>query len=141
MAARSKARKRALEVAADGLVRAKSALAAEAQCTTGVVDGLVSAGALVEVAIPERRYPRPNPAHAKVDFADQQAAAVHAMRAAVDGVEITRYTHPHPSERTDPEKRIAAGPIGMFRHGGGASEYKDIYLEENPKEHGLVTVG
>jgi primosomal protein N' (replication factor Y) len=78
------ARKRALEVAADGLVRAKSALAAEAQCTTGVVDGLVSAGALVEVAIPERRYPRPNPAHAKVAFADQQAAAVHAMRAAVD---------------------------------------------------------
>jgi primosomal protein N' (replication factor Y) (superfamily II helicase) len=78
------ARKRALDIAADGLVRAKSALAAEAGCTTGVVDGLVGAGALVEVAIPERRYPRPNPAHATVTFGDEQAAAVHAMRAAVD---------------------------------------------------------
>jgi hypothetical protein len=62
------------------------------------------------------------------------------LRAAVDGVEIVRYTHPTPGERTDPEKRIIAGPIGMFRHGGGASEYKDIYLEENPKEDRLITV-
>jgi hypothetical protein len=62
------------------------------------------------------------------------------LRAAVDGVEIVRYTHPTPGERTDPEKRIIAGPIGMFRHGGGASEYKDIYLEANPKEDTLITV-
>ncbi len=62
------------------------------------------------------------------------------LRAAVDGVEIVRYTHPTPGERTDPEKRIIAGPIGMFRHGGGASEYKDIYLEANPKEDKLITV-
>lgn len=62
------------------------------------------------------------------------------LRAAVDGVEIVRYTHPTPGERTDPEKRILAGPIGMFRHGGGASEYKDIYLEGNPKEDKLITV-
>ena len=62
------------------------------------------------------------------------------MRAAVNGVEIARYTHAFPSERTDPEKRIVPGPIGMFRHGGGASEYKDIYLEENPKEGRLITV-
>jgi hypothetical protein len=62
------------------------------------------------------------------------------MRAAVDGVEIARYQHPTPSERKDPEKRIVAGPIAMFRHGGGASEYKDIYVEENPKEDRLVTV-
>ena len=53
------------------------------------------------------------------------------MRAAVDGVEIVRYTHAHPAERSDPEKRIVPGPIGMFRHGGGASEYKDIYVEES----------
>jgi primosomal protein N' (replication factor Y) (superfamily II helicase) len=78
------ARKRALEIAGDGLVRAKSALATEAGCTTGVVDGLVSAGALVEVAIPERRNPRPNPAHAKVEFGDHQATAAHAMIAVVD---------------------------------------------------------
>ena len=62
------------------------------------------------------------------------------MRAAVDGVEIVRYTHPDPKERKNPEKRIIAGPIGMFRHGRGASEYKDIYLEENPKEDRLLTV-
>ena len=76
------ARKRALEIAADGLVRAKAALAAEAQCSTGVVDGLVEAGVLVEVAIPERRFPVPDPAHAVTDFGETQIAAAHAMRAA-----------------------------------------------------------
>ena len=78
------ARKRALEIAADGLVRAKAALAAEAQCTTGVVDGLVEAGVLVEVAIPERRFAVPDPAHAATDFGETQVAAAHAMRAAGD---------------------------------------------------------
>jgi hypothetical protein len=58
----------------------------------------------------------------------------------VDGVEIAPYTHPDPTERTDPEKRIVPGPIGMFRHGGGASEYKDIYIDANPKEDRLITV-
>ena len=79
------ARRRALDLAADGLVRAKSALAAEAQCSTGVIDGLIAAGALVEVAIPERRFPVPNAAFAKVAFSEAQAQAVHAMRAAADG--------------------------------------------------------
>jgi len=76
------ARKRALEIAADGLVRAKAALAAEARCSTGVIDGLVEAGVLVEVAIPERRFPIPDPAHAVTDFGESQVAAAHAMRAA-----------------------------------------------------------
>jgi hypothetical protein len=62
------------------------------------------------------------------------------LRAAVDGVEIVRYTHPYAAERSDPEKRIIPGPIGMFRHGAGASEYKDIYMEANPKEDKLLTV-
>jgi primosomal protein N' (replication factor Y) len=79
------ARKRALDIATDGLIRAKSALATEAACTTGVIDGLIQAGSLVEVAIPEKRFGRPNPAHAAVDFADAQARAVHAMRAAANG--------------------------------------------------------
>jgi primosomal protein N' (replication factor Y) len=78
------ARKRALEIVADGLVRAKNALAAEAQCSTGVVDGLIEAGTLVEVAIPERRLPVPNPTHAVTDFSEAQARAAHAMRAAAD---------------------------------------------------------
>ena len=80
----SPARKRVLEIAADGLIRAKSALASEAGCTSGVVDGLVAAGSLVEVAIPEKRFARPDPRHAIVEFSDDQAAAVHALRAAVD---------------------------------------------------------
>jgi len=62
------------------------------------------------------------------------------VRAAVNGVEIARYKHPYPGERKDPEKRIVPGPIGMFRHAGGASEYKDIYVEVNPKEDKLLTV-
>ncbi|MEO6452965.1 MAG: family 16 glycoside hydrolase, partial [Ginsengibacter sp.] len=62
------------------------------------------------------------------------------LRAAVNGLEMTRYTHDYPIERTDPEKRIIPGPIGMFRHGDGASEYKDIYLEVNPKQDTLITV-
>jgi uncharacterized protein (TIGR03067 family) len=62
------------------------------------------------------------------------------MRAAVNGVEISRYAHPDPGERKDPEKRIVAGPIGLFRHGKGASEYKAIYVEANPKGDKLLTV-
>ena len=49
------------------------------------------------------------------------------VRAAVDGVEISRYTYPFPTERTDHEN-------------GGASEYKDIYLEKDPKQDRLITV-
>jgi primosomal protein N' (replication factor Y) len=78
------ARRNALQVAADGLVRVKASLAAEAGCSTGVIDGLVAAGALVEVAIPERRFPAANPGHAEVDFEGAQSAAADAMRAAVD---------------------------------------------------------
>ncbi len=62
------------------------------------------------------------------------------VRAAIDGVEIVRYQHQDPGERVDPERRIVAGPIGMFRHGAGASEYKEIYLEAEPHEDRLITV-
>ena len=62
------------------------------------------------------------------------------VRAAVDGVEIVRYRHQDAGERVDPEERIVAGPIGMFRHGAGASEYKEIYLEADPREDRLITV-
>ncbi len=79
------ARKRALDLARDGLIRAKSALAAEAQCSTGVVDGLVASGNLVEVVIPERRFPEPNPDHRVTDFTPEQAQAVYGLVSAVDG--------------------------------------------------------
>jgi hypothetical protein len=62
------------------------------------------------------------------------------MRAAVDGVEIVRYAHPYPTERSNPERRIVPGPIGMFRHGSGASEYRDIYVEVDPAQDTLYTV-
>jgi primosomal protein N' (replication factor Y) len=78
------ARAKALDIAADGLIRAKSALAQGAGCTTGVIDGLVAAGCLVEVAIPDKVYPRPDPHARDVAFTDAQAEAVHALRAAVD---------------------------------------------------------
>ena len=77
------ARKRALDIAADGLIRAKSALASEAACSTGVIDGLIEAGCLVEVVIPERRFPRPDPAHATVTFTEAQQEAVETLSAAV----------------------------------------------------------
>jgi primosomal protein N' (replication factor Y) len=79
------ARKRAVSIAADGLIRAKSALALEAGCTSGVIDGLIAVGALVEVAIPPSRYPRPEPHYRDVTFSDDQARAVDGMRSAVDG--------------------------------------------------------
>ena len=79
------ARTRALEFAADGLIRAKSELAHLAGCSTGVIDGLVKAGNLVEVAIPEKAFPRPKPRHHATEFSNDQSQAVEALRAAVDG--------------------------------------------------------
>lgn len=83
------ARRRALDVASDGLVRVKSALAQEAECSTGVIDGLVASGNLVDVAVPEKRYPVPNPDHRKTDFTAPQAEAVHALVSAVDGANFS----------------------------------------------------
>ena len=79
------ARARALAVAADGLVRAKSALAAQARCSAAVIDGLVAAGALVEVAIPAPRLAAPSPGHGTTVFSPAQERAVHAMRATAAG--------------------------------------------------------
>ena len=78
------ARKRALEIAADGAIRAKAALALAAECSSGVVDGLVASGNLVEMAIPDKRPPQPDPHHRVTEFETEQAAAVHALRSAVD---------------------------------------------------------
>lgn len=80
----TQARTRVMELAADGLIRAKSDLAHLAACSTGVIDGLAAAGNLVEVAIPERVFPRPQPAHATTGFTDKQAEAVASLVSAVD---------------------------------------------------------
>ena len=78
------ARARALELAGDGLIRSKSALAELAGCSTGVIDGLVTSGNLVEVAIPQKVCPQPNAAHRVTEFGEDQERAVHALRSAVD---------------------------------------------------------
>jgi primosomal protein N' (replication factor Y) len=78
------ARERALQIAADGAIRAKSALATAADCSTGVIDGLVAAGNLVEVAIPEKRCPRPDASHHATEFTQEQERAIHALRSAAD---------------------------------------------------------
>ena len=62
------------------------------------------------------------------------------IRVAVNGVEILRYHYPFPNERDDIKTRIIAGPIGFLRHWLGNSFYKDIYVEENPKEDKLITL-
>ena len=76
------AREKVLKIAQDGQIRAKAALARMANCTSGVVDGLVTSGNLVECAIPEKRYPAPDPKHVTNEFSDDQTVAVHALRAA-----------------------------------------------------------
>lgn len=81
----SEARARALQIAADKLIRAKSELAQLAFCSTGVIDGLVKSGNLVDIAIPERGFARPDPNHLSTQFSDAQMSAVEALRAAVDG--------------------------------------------------------
>ncbi|MEQ8824038.1 MAG: primosomal protein N' [Filomicrobium sp.] len=78
------ARQRALDIAADGLIRPKASLAREVGCTSGVIDGLVKAGCLIEAAIPEKRCPRPDPSHTTVEFREAQERAVEGLRAAVD---------------------------------------------------------
>jgi len=62
------------------------------------------------------------------------------LRAAVNGIETTRYTHAWPTEREDPTKRIIRGPLAMMKHGSGGSEYKDIWVEDEPTEDVLYTV-
>lgn len=83
------ARERALKIAGDGLIRAKSALAAEAGCSTGVIDGLVAAGNLVEVVIPDRGFPWPDATHRATEFLPDQERAVHALRSAVDAANFS----------------------------------------------------
>jgi primosomal protein N' (replication factor Y) len=78
-------RAKALEIASDGLVRAKSELAHLAGCSTGVIDGLVAAGSLVDVAIPERGFARPDPRFAVTEFTHDQMRGVETLRSAVDG--------------------------------------------------------
>ncbi|MGI9520415.1 MAG: primosomal protein N' [Hyphomicrobiaceae bacterium] len=77
-------RVRVIETAADGHVRTKSELARLADCSTGVIDGLVQAGVLVDVVIADRGYPTPDPLHHSTGFSEDQSRVVQSMLAAIE---------------------------------------------------------
>jgi primosomal protein N' (replication factor Y) len=78
------ARARVLEIAGDGLARSVSALAEEANVTPAVVRGLIEAGALTAVELPEfDAVPVPDPDFAPTTLSLEQEAASRSMKAAV----------------------------------------------------------
>ncbi|HET7084008.1 MAG TPA: primosomal protein N' [Rhizomicrobium sp.] len=80
----SAGRARALEVAGDGLARSVTGLAEDANVSSGVVRGLVQAGALVATELPEfLPFKQPDPAFAAPALSEDQAQAAHVLR---DGV-------------------------------------------------------
>jgi primosomal protein N' (replication factor Y) len=75
------ARRRLIEVLADGLLHGKSEVTKEAGVSVGVVDGLVDEGTLATEAMPRALPPPPpDPAYAQPEFSRQQRSAVDAMR-------------------------------------------------------------
>ncbi|MGA8612637.1 MAG: DEAD/DEAH box helicase, partial [Xanthobacteraceae bacterium] len=78
----TKARRRVLELLADGMVRAKSEAAREAGVSASVVDGLIDDGALETVVLPpEAVAEKPDPDFAQPDFSPAQSAAAAALKA------------------------------------------------------------
>ncbi|MEC9368184.1 MAG: primosomal protein N' [Pseudomonadota bacterium] len=77
------ARSRVLRVANDGLLRVKSALAAEAGVSPGVIDGLVDAGTLTLEPLPAERLLAPDPSFARPDLTVSQSAAAAQLRRSV----------------------------------------------------------
>src|SRR5580693_4867976 len=78
----TKARRRALELLADGMVRAKSEAAREAGVSASVVDGLIDDGALETVVLPpEPVAEKPDPDFAQPDFSPAQSAAAAELKA------------------------------------------------------------
>ncbi len=78
------ARRRVLAVAADGLARAGSALAAEAGVSTAVVKGLAEAGCLEQVVLPEAPWPEPDSARPGPALSARQQAAAASLIGAVE---------------------------------------------------------
>ena len=76
----SEPRKRALEIAADGLARSVAGLAEDANVSAAVVRGLVAAGALVATTLPEfAPFAMPDPDCATVTLSGDQAGAAAAL--------------------------------------------------------------
>lgn len=78
------ARRRALALLADGMLRAKADAAQEAGVSVGVIDGLIDEGTLETVVLPPDPVAAPpDPAFAVPDLTDAQRAAADALRAGV----------------------------------------------------------
>jgi primosomal protein N' (replication factor Y) len=76
------ARRRVIEVLADGLLHGKSETAHEAGVSTGVIDGLVDEGTLTTEPMPNAPPPAPpDPSFVQPEFSRQQRTAVDTMRA------------------------------------------------------------
>ena len=74
------ARTRVLELAGDGLAWTKKSLAAEAGVSSAVIQGLVKAGTLARVELPEPAIPVPDPAAGGHDLTEAQSAAAARLR-------------------------------------------------------------
>jgi primosomal protein N' (replication factor Y) (superfamily II helicase) len=84
------ARRRALALLADGLLRHKSEAAEEAGVSVGVIDGLVDEGTLEVLELPpEPVAVPPDPDFRAPEFTPAQGAAADALRAATDGFSVT----------------------------------------------------
>jgi primosomal protein N' (replication factor Y) (superfamily II helicase) len=78
----TKARTRALELLADGMVRVKPEAAREAGVSGSVIDGLIDDGALEAVVLPpEPVAEKPDPDFAQTDFSPAQSAAAATLQA------------------------------------------------------------
>jgi primosomal protein N' (replication factor Y) len=80
----SEARKRTLEIAGDGLARSVPGLAEDANVSSAVVRGLITAGALIPTELPEfTTFPLPDTAFATPQMSGDQGAAADTLRGAV----------------------------------------------------------
>ncbi|MGA8077988.1 MAG: primosomal protein N' [Xanthobacteraceae bacterium] len=78
------ARRRVLELLADGLLRGKSEAAREAGVSLGVIDGLIDEGALATVVLPpEPVAEMPDADFVRSEFSAAQAAGAAALQATV----------------------------------------------------------
>src|SRR5262245_43302917 len=79
------ARNRVLAVCADGLVRMKGEIAAEAGVSRGVIDGLIDEGTLETLVLPpDPVAPAPDPDFARPEFSPAQQASADALRATIE---------------------------------------------------------
>src|SRR5271163_491035 len=78
------ARRRVLELLADGMVRAKGEAAREAGVSAGVIDGLLDDGTLAAIVLPpDPAAEKPDPDFTQSDFTADQSAAAAALKSTV----------------------------------------------------------